>query len=129
MQTPDRDVILLTNGVDRFSGKLNHILAGKVSFRGSYNNDLSIPVDEVQEIHFASNNLRKLPEEEEEEDKSTYFYSHSYGRISGIPGPGNNSKTKLTSNLLGELSLNTRYVNIIDFSHQNSLLDLWDDNF
>lgn len=127
MQTPDRDIILLTNGVDRFSGKLNHILDGKVSFRGRYNSDLSIPVDEVQEIHFASNNLRKLPEGEE--NKSTYFYIHPYGRISGIPSPSNNSKTKLTSNLLGELSLNTGFVNIIDFSHQNSLLDLWDDNF
>ncbi len=127
MQTPDRDVILLTNGVDRFSGKLNHILDGKVSFRGSYNNDLSIPVDEVQEIHLAANNLRKMPEDIE--DKSTYFYIHPYGRISGIPSPGDHNNTKLNSNLLGELSLNTRYVNIIDFSHQNSLLDLWDDNF
>ena len=127
MQTPDRDVILLTNGVDRFSGKLNHILDGKVSFRGSYNNDFSIPVDEVQEIHLASNNLRKMPEDVD--DKSTYFYIHPYGRISGMPSPGDINSTKLNSNLLGELSLNTRYVNIIDFSHQNSLLDLWDDNF
>ncbi|MBT8037600.1 MAG: hypothetical protein KJO21_08655 [Verrucomicrobiae bacterium] len=127
MRTPDRDVILLTNGVDRFSGQLSDITHGKVAFRGNYNSDLSIPIDEVQAIHFASNHLRKLPEEIE--DVSTYFYIHPYGRISGIPSAGNNGNTKLLSNLLGELSLDTRYVNIIDFSHQNSLLDLWDDNF
>jgi len=127
MTSGESDIILLTNGVDRFSGKFNHIRDGKVSFRGSYNNDFSIPVDEVQEIHLATDKLRKIPDEDN--DKSTYFYVQPYGRISGIPSAGDNGMTKLISNILGEINLNTRYVNIIDFSHQNSLLDLWDDNF
>jgi len=127
MTSSESDVILLTNGVDRFSGKFNNIRDGKVSFRGCYNNDFSIPVDEVQEIHLATDKLRKMPDEDN--DKSTYFYVQPYGRISGIPSAGENGMTKLISNILGEINLNTRYVNIIDFSHHNSLLDLWDDNF
>ena len=127
MHTPDRDVILLTNGVDRFSGTFNHLKDGKISFKGTYNNQLSIPANEVQEIHFASSKARKMPDEDNA--KSVYFYVQPYGRISGIPSQGKGGNTKLFSDLLGEISLNTRYVNIIDFSHQNSLLDLWDDNF
>ena len=126
MTSGESDIILLTNGVDRFSGKFNHIRDGKVSFRGSYNNEFSIPVDEVQEIHLATDKLRKMPDDD---DKSTYFYVQPYGRISGIPSAGENGMTRLISNVLGEINLNTHYVNIIDFSHQNSLLDLWDDNF
>lgn len=127
MSTPERDVILLTNGVDRFSGTFNQLNDGKVSFQGTYNNKLSIPSDEIQEIHFASSNLRKMPEVDK--DKSVYFYVHPYGRISGVPSVGEQGRTKLISDILGEISLDTNYVNIIDFSHQNSLLDLWDDNF
>ncbi|MCP5536722.1 MAG: hypothetical protein H7A51_10910 [Akkermansiaceae bacterium] len=127
MRTPDRDVILLANGVDRFSGTFNHLKDGRISFLGSYNNQLTIPANEVQEVHFASSRYRKIPDQDN--DKSVYFYVPPYGRISGVPSRGENGNTKLLSDLLGEVNLNTNYVNIIDFSHQNSLLDIWDDNF
>jgi len=127
MKTPDHDIILLTNGLDRFSGTFNHLKNGMVSFTGSYHNTLKIPVKEIQEIQLASKRFRKLPADQD--DKSVYFYIYPYGRISGTPDAGNQGKTSLHTSLLGDLSLDTRYVNIIDFSHQNSLLDLWDDNF
>lgn len=127
MHTPERDVILLTNGIDRFSGTFNHLKDGKIAFQGTYNNQLTIPANEVQEIQLASSKTRETPDEDNVE--SVYFYVQPYGRISGIPSQGADGNTKLLSDLLGEISLNTRYVNIIDFSRQNSLLDLWDDNF
>jgi len=98
-----------------------------VSFTGAYGTAFTMPVNEVQEIHFATNQLRKLPEQAD--DTSVYFHILPHGRISGAPGTGSLKNTRLTSRLLGEISLDTSYVNIIDFSHQNNLLDLWDDNF
>ncbi|MBT8043814.1 MAG: hypothetical protein KJO79_02590 [Verrucomicrobiae bacterium] len=127
MKTKERDIILLTNGVDRFSGKFNQFKNNAITFEGTYKNRLVIPANEVQEIHFGSKKLRQLPEDRD--DQSVYFYVAPYGRISGTPSIGVNGKTKLLSELLGAITLDTRYVNIIDFSHQNSLLDIWDDNF
>ena len=127
MQTSERDVILLTNGVDRFSGTFKHIRNGNISFRGSFHNDLTIPLSSVQEIHLAKNKLRKLPEDNE--DNAVRFYLQPYGRISGTPNAGENGRTKIHSDIVGNVSLDMKFVNIIDFSHQNSLLDFWDDNF
>ena len=127
MRTKQRDVILLTNGLDRFSGSFNHIKDNMVSFTGAYGTPFTMPVNEVQEIHFATNKLRNL--DEQEDDTSVDFHILPRGRISGTPGKGSSKNTKLTSSLLGEINLDASYVNIIDFSHQNNLLDLWDDNF
>ena len=127
MHSKQRDTILLTNGIDRFSGTFNHLKNGTVSFLGSYGNQLSIPTNEVQEIHLASEKLRKPPEEQIAD--SAYFYIPPYGRITGVPGKSGEAGTAIYSDLLGELNLRTSYVNIIDFSYQNNLLDLWDDNF
>jgi len=126
MSTPKRDVILLNNGVDRFSGTLKGINDGQVSFFGSYNNEMTIPLDEVQEIHLATNQQKAPPKTAK---KAVYFFVYPYGRITGSPTTSQNGKTKLTTNLLGEVELDVRYINIIDFSHKNSLLDIWDDNF
>ena len=126
MKSAKRDVVLLNNGVDRFSGKFKELRDGKVRFDGTYGNEMSIPLDEVSEIHFATS---KVKSDHMENPKAVYFYIYPHGRITGIPSLGTDGKTKLLTSLLGEVMLDARYINIIDFSHQNSLLDNWDDNF
>lgn len=126
MSTTKRDIILLNNGVDRFSGTFKNILDGKVHFLGTYQNEMSIPVDEIQQIHLATDDQASPPEETKE---AVYFFVYPYGRITGIPSASEQGHTKLSSDLLGDLELNTSFINIIDFSHKNSLLDLWDDHF
>jgi len=126
MKSNERDIILLNNGIDRFSGNFKSIRDGKILFKGTYNNEMSIPVDEVGEVHLATANTNT---ETEEDTKAVTFYIYPYGRISGVPSQGENGKTKLLTKLLGEINLDVRYINLIDFSHKNSLLDNWDDNF
>ncbi len=127
MQSRDRDTILLTNGLDRYSGTFRHLRNQTVTFHGSYNSQLAIPANEVREIHLASSKHRQQPDDADL--KAVRFYITPHGRISGTPSPGKNGTTTLHSDLLGPLTLDTRYINLIDFSHQNHLLDLWDDQF
>lgn len=127
MQSDARDVVLLTNGLDRFSGSFRHIKDGQVAFRGTFDNDLSIPLGSVQEIRFASGNLRKAPDPEKGGGVS--FFLQPFGRISGTPSAGENGRTKLHSAIVGHVSLDMRFVNIIDFSRKNNLLEFWDENF
>lgn len=126
MTHPKRDVILLGNGVDRFSGTFNEISNDQISFRGTFDNDMSIPLADVQELHLSTGSLSERPETD---PKAVHFHIYPEGRITGIPLGSENGKTKLLTSLLGEVSLDTRYINIIDFSETNSILDLWDDNF
>ncbi len=128
MQSSQRDIILLNNGLDRYSGKFKEIREQKVYFQGSYDNELVIPMDEVTEITLATHdkNTAKVPPKKPDD---TYFYISPYGRITGIPSQGPDGTTKLQHSIIGEIMLDTRYINIIDFSHKNNLLDTWDDNF
>ena len=126
MKSSTRDVVLLNNGLDRFSGTLGEISDGTVSFKGSFNSSMVIPIEEIGEIQLASKKDKMI---QDKPPKSVYFYIYPHGRITGIPHESSDGQTKLTSALLGDLSLDTRYINLIDFSHKNSLLDNWDDNF
>lgn len=129
MSNTKRDVILLNNGVDRFSGTFKHLRNGQISFMGNYDNAMTIPAEEVQEINLATNQLKP---KEESPKLNAHFFVYPFGKISGTlvtPQQGPSGKTLLNHHILGEIQLDTRYINIIDFSHQNSLLELWDDNF
>ena len=137
MTSKKKDVILLNNGLDRFSGSFKKIENNVVFFVGNYNNSLRIPLNEVREIHLATDSLDKLPESTK---NKTQFFIYPYGRITGTPSGipsekpsdsnfSQSSKIQLKSDLLGNIFLDTNYLNLIDFTQTNSLLELWDDNF
>ena len=127
MQSTDRDTILLTNGLDRFSGDFQEIKNGNILFKGTFNNDISIPLTSVKEIKLASSKLRKI--EDHEDERVVQFYLKPFGRISGIPSAEGGTKTKINSSVIGNLSLDMKYVGIIDFTRQNNLSNFWDENF
>jgi len=137
MISKKKDVILFNNGLDRFSGSFKKIENNVVFFVGNYNNSLRIPLNEVREIHLATDSLDKLPESTK---NKTQFFVYPYGRITGTPSGipseqpsdsnfSQSSKIQLKSDLLGNIFLDTNYLNLIDFTQTNSLLELWDDNF
>jgi hypothetical protein len=128
MSSTKRDIILLNNGIDRFSGNFKHLRDGQVTFEGTYDNTMTIPVEEVHEIYLATGKHKPLPETAKD---AVHFFIYPYGRITGSPTASSDDreKTKLSTDLLGDLELDTHFINIIDFSQKNSLLDIWDDNF
>lgn len=126
MSSAEHDVMLLTNGVDRFAGKLNKLENGKAYFTGTFDHKLTVPLNEIEEIHFSTKQQKPIPETAA---TASYFYMYPHGRITGTPKASSPQSTTLVTDLLGEVELNTHYINLIDFSHTNSLLDFWDDNF
>ena len=87
---------------------------------------MTIPMEEVSEIQLATG---KRTTETEEHSDNVYFYIYPHGRISGQPQTGEINQIQILNDLLGPMTLDARYINIIDFSHTNSLLENWDDNF
>jgi hypothetical protein len=123
LQSDEFDVILLTNGTDRFSGKVDHIKDGKLTLQSRYA-PLEIPLEEIAEIHLARDERRKP---EESRDRLTRVHFQPIGRLSGIAGVTDGSTLKLTSPLLDELNLDLTSAVIIEFQSGSSFLNYWDE--
>jgi len=125
MQAEDRDVVLLVNGTDRYSGNLEHIENGLAHFRGSYA-DMHIPLDVIQEIRFARDQTSDPPEPARDAIRLALM---PRGRLTVTPAQSDRSVLKARHHALGPLNLDLRYARLIEFSFSDSILDLWDEDF
>jgi len=125
MEDQDRDVVLLTNGTDRFSGKIESIQENLVSIKGSYAT-MRVPLDQVAEIHFARKSLADAPEPAPER---IVLHLHPLGRLSGKPVKASADSISISSPDFGDAEVQLDFVNLLDFQSSTSFLDEWDINF
>ncbi len=125
MDAPDRDVVLLTNGTDRFSGQVAAITDDHLELSSSYAK-MKIPLSRVAEIHFARETLAEAPEAKADE---IIVHSYPIGRISGTPGQSGNDLLLLDSTHFGQIKLQLDYAAILDLQPGNSFIDDWDTGF
>lgn len=123
MEVDAADVILMTNGTDRFSGTLTSIESGIARLKGKYA-DLRIPVEEIAEIHFARNGRREV-EETLEERVAVHF--QPVGRLTGSLGPTGDDGLTFQSKLAGQLKLDLKSAVFINFQSTASFLNFWDE--
>ena len=116
------DIILLTNGTDRFAGKVISLNRGKLELEGHYAT-LNIPLEDIAEIQFA-----KATRAEHSPEKNITLYYQPYGRISGSPIQSSKSSIKIRSPLLGEMTLDLSTTSLIDFHPHNSFLNFWEED-
>ena len=127
METEDRDVVLLTNGTDRFSGKLESLQDGQFLIKGTYA-DMKVPADEIQEIHLARSN--RIAEDEEWADRQRLrLLLKPHGRLTVSPIKANADTLRGRHSALGEINLKLRYAGLMEFSFGSSILDSWDDDY
>jgi len=125
MESPDRDVVLLTNGTDRFSGKVSAVREDHLELASSYA-DMKIPLSRVAEIHFARETLAELPEAKADE---MVIHSYPVGRISGSPLRSGEGQIILKSPHVGEIAVELDYAALLDLQPGNSFVDEWDIEF
>ena len=125
LQTDDQDIILLTNGTDRFSGEVSGLSGDKIQLKGRYGN-FEFPLREIAEIRFAKNRLAKSSEPPN--DAVTVRFQ-PFGKISGTPSPSEPGAFALNSALAGKMTINLDYAVMLDFKNTNSFLDDWDPEF
>jgi hypothetical protein len=127
METEDRDVILLTNGTDRFSGKLASLQDGKFLIKGTYA-DMTVPHEQVQEIRLAK--AKQTGEDEEETSRQRIrLLLQPYGRLTMRPVEASSDRLRAHHPALGDLTLDLRYAGLMEFSFGPSVLDSWDDDY
>ena len=125
MQSNDQDIVLLTNGTDRFSGEVTGLENGKLQLKGRYGN-FELPLSQISETRFARNHLAK-PAEPAADRVSVRFLP--FGQISGTIADGNDAKLSLDSPLAGKVQMDIDYAVMLDFKNSTSFLDDWDPQY
>lgn len=125
LQVEDQDIVLLSNGTDRFSGTVTGMSDGMVDFKGRYG-DFRFPLAEVAEVRFASDSLSPGDEAGEGEVGVRLY---PLGKISGKPLAGDVESIRLNSPILGEITVDLGAAVVLEFQPTDSFLDDWDPQF
>jgi hypothetical protein len=125
MQVDDADIVLLSNGTDRFSGKVTGLGDGKLKLEGRYG-DFEFPIEEIAEVRFAKSGIAELPEAPSEE---VTIRLHPLGRISGRPLAGDPGNLRILNGAAGEIDIDLSSAVMLEFQKTESFLDDWDAEF
>jgi hypothetical protein len=125
LQVEDSDIVLLSNGTDRFSGKVTGLSQGKLKLEGRYG-DFEFPINEIAEVRFAKSRIAKAPDVPSDEMKTRLY---PLGRISGRPLVGDSSNLRILNGAFGEIDINLDYAVMLEFQETESFLDDWDEEF
>jgi len=125
LQVDDQDIVLLSNGTDRFSGKVGEMRDGKISLEGKYGR-FQFMLEDIAEIRFARERL--APAEDLPADNFVVRLN-PVGSISGRPVSGDASILGILSPIIGELNLSIDSAIMLDFNSSNQIIDDWDADF
>ncbi|MFK7851657.1 MAG: hypothetical protein AB8D78_11830 [Akkermansiaceae bacterium] len=125
LQIDESDIVLLTNGTDRFSGKVKAIKDGKLKLEGRFG-DFEFPMAEVAEIRFAKNSIKKVEEMDSDSIKVRFY---PIGTLTGKPVSGDSGKLQMVSGAAGEIDINLDSAVMLEFRSSGSYLDDWDTDF
>lgn len=125
LQVDEQDIVLLANGTDRFSGKVNSFEDGKLTMEGKYGR-FQFQLADIAEIRFAR---KGLAEETARDPGSLTVRLHPLGRISGRPVSGDGSSVRLQSPVSGEMNIILESAVMLDFKSTGNIIDDWDAEF
>ncbi|MFM2171205.1 MAG: hypothetical protein RI957_1434 [Verrucomicrobiota bacterium] len=119
-----RDIILLSNGTDRYSGEIIEIKDNKVIFKSAYS-ELAIPLTEISEIVFAK---KQQTESKEAAEGTITARFYPTGKISGQAQASSALALKLNHPLAKQLELQLHHAVSLEFSDENPFLEIMDHN-
>ncbi|KAB2641978.1 MAG: hypothetical protein DVB26_04160 [Verrucomicrobia bacterium] len=125
MQVDAQDIVLLTNGSDRFSGHVSGFQNGKLLLHSKFGN-FAFPLADIAEVRFAADSLTKPAEPTPEH---IIVRLDPIGNITGTPVSGDASSLKLLTPYAGSININLDSAVILDFQPSNNFLDAWDPQF
>ena len=126
LQVADQDVVLMTNGTDRFGGKLGLIEAdGVVAFEGRHGN-FRLPMSDIAEIRLASGRQATAPETA---DPAINVRMGPTGAVSGTLLGGDAKLIQLLHPSVGRIELSLESATVVDFNPSHITIDDWNDDF
>jgi len=127
METEDQDVVLMTDGVDRYSGKVQKLdESGKLMLEARHGT-FAFPLRDVAEIRFAKKRL--VRSDDDGSSASMVVRLSPIGLITGRPESGCREKIQMKHSLLGLIGLSLDSAVMLDFDGSKHAVDDWDDKF
>ncbi len=120
IENDNRDIVMLSNGTDRFSGEVIGILDNKLELKGPYA-ELVIPTDQIQTLSFAKKK-RAEPNTPSTGDIAVRFYGT--GKITGSFSKGPDGSLFIKNPTLGKLKINYDYITSIQFSDLDFIYEI-----
>lgn len=126
LQMDEQDVVLMTNGTDRYSGKVGSLdEQGGILFEGRHGR-FRFPLEDVSEIRFAKHGLAAASEPPAD---NVLLRLAPIGSISGQPFPGEGPALGLISPIVGRIDLSLEPAVMIEFNAPSSPIDDWNADF
>lgn len=132
MAHPDRDLVLLSNGTDRFSGQITEIKDGIAHLKSDYVN-ADIPVKDLSKIVLKKSTATDLDSDELsnelnwDEEPITVVYQ-PFGKIKLNPISAKKKQLTGRSPFLGELTLDVSSASLLRFTEGSPDLADWFDD-
>ena len=120
MEHSERDIVLLTNGTDRYSGDAIKIIENKLLLKGPYA-ELFIPTDQIQSLALLKKDQKELPARTED-DVTIRF--HGSGRITGTLSKGPEGRIIVDTKALGKLTIDLSYVSSYEFEDMDYAFEI-----
>lgn len=125
LQVDDQDIVLLTNGTDRFSGKVGTMQDGNISLEGRYG-QFKFKLEDIAEVRFARNSLAKPTEPTAD---TLVVRLNPLGQVSGKPLSGDASAIRISNPIYGDLDFKLDSATMLDFQPSTNAIDDWDAEF
>lgn len=114
------DIVMLSNGKDRFAGKIEKLKDQQLTLDGTYAK-MVIPRSELQSIHFSTNAVTTLPNNK----NNIVFQFSGSGFITANPIANEGEKIQIDHPVLGDILLDVSYLTSINYQAGANLLDQW----
>ena len=123
MSHEERDIVLLANGTDRYSGKISRIENGTAYLKSSLS-DLEIPLTDIAEIVFAKK-PSDSPEEAAAGNVTVRFYP--VGKISGLPLKSSETQLEINHPSAKNLTIRLERAIALEFNDESPFLEVMDE--
>jgi hypothetical protein len=127
MEMDDQDVVLMADGVDRYSGRLVGLDAdGRIALEAKHGG-FAFPLRDVAEVRFAKKRLVNKPEDALTGSLVVRFAP--IGSISGRPESGESGRLVMKHPVMGAIDLSLESAVMLDFNGSKHLIEDWDGEF
>jgi hypothetical protein len=111
LENETRDIVMLNNGTDRYSGKVTAISNSVINLKSPYA-ELVIPQDQVSSVTFSRKKATE-PEPRDKNDVAVRFYGT--GRITGTLTKAGDNSIFLESKILGKIKIKSEFITSFEF--------------
>lgn len=125
LQHPEKDIILLNNGTDRFAGKISNFEPPHIHFKTDYT-DLKINKSNIKSIYFSKKQQKEIPEL-----KTSYqfnFFNNGKIKASILPQTEDNQANQtiqLKTSFDAIINLPIKHIQSVQFQPSHNLLKNW----